>query len=72
MDLLLGAVSDTYKGRGLNVLMGISLMETALAKGLEMMDSHLVLEENRLMRAELEKLGGNLSKRYRIFVKNLN
>ena len=35
------------------------------------MDSHLVLEENKLMRAELEKLGGNLSKRYRIYRKLL-
>lgn len=72
LDLLLGAVADAYRGRGLNVLLGISLMESARKKGLDIMDSHLVLEENWLMRAELEKLGGDLSKRYRIFIKNLN
>ena len=71
LDLLLGAVADNYRGRGLSVLMGISLMETARKKGLRVMDSHLVLEENRLMRAELEKLGGILSKRYRIYRKLL-
>jgi len=71
LDLLLGAVSESYRGRGLNVLMGISLMEVARKKGLTTMDSHLILEENRLMRAELEKLGGVLSKRYRIYQKRL-
>jgi GNAT superfamily N-acetyltransferase len=71
MDLLLGAVDDQYRGRGLNVLMGTALMDSARKKGLTVMDSHLILEENRLMRAELEKLGGELYKRYRIFHKTL-
>lgn len=71
LDLLLGAVGEKYRGRGLNVLLGISLMETARKKGMKFMDSHLILEENRLMRAELEKLGGTIYKRYRIFRKAL-
>ncbi|HMT28042.1 MAG TPA: hypothetical protein PKD91_02060 [Bacteroidia bacterium] len=71
LDLLLGAVADKYRGRGLNVLLGISLMETARGMGMKIMDSHLILEENRLMRAELEKIGGVLYKRYRIFIKKL-
>jgi hypothetical protein len=71
LDLLLGAVSEKYRGRGLNVMMGISLMQTARKLGMEFMDSHLILEENRLMRAELEKLGGIVYKRYRIFQKNI-
>ncbi len=71
LDLLLGAVSKNYRGRGLNVLLGISLMDTARKKGLTVMDSHLILEENHLMRAEMEKLGGELHKRYRIYHKEL-
>ncbi len=71
LDLLLGAVDEKYRGRGLNVLLGISLMNSARKKGMKIMDSHLILEENRLMRAELEKLGGSLYKRYRIFKKVL-
>jgi len=71
LDLLLGAVNEKYRGRGLNVLLGISVMETARKKGMKFMDSHLILEENRLMRAELEKLGGTIYKRYRIFRKSL-
>ncbi|MBL0342775.1 MAG: hypothetical protein IPP71_18925 [Bacteroidetes bacterium] len=71
LDLLLGAVAEKYRGRGLSVLLGISLMKTARSMGMKTMDSHLVLEENRLMRAELEKLGGVIYKRYRIFSKNI-
>jgi len=71
LDLCLGAVSENYRGRGLNVLLGISLMQTARKKGLLQMDSHLILEENRKMRAELEKLGGVLHKRFRIYSKQL-
>lgn len=71
LDLLLGAVRKDYRGRGLNVLMGTSLMETAREMGMDTMDSHLILEENYKMRAELEHLGGTVSKRYRIFIRNL-
>jgi hypothetical protein len=67
LDLLLGAVAPSFRGRGINVLMGVALMKSALKKGMTVMDSHLVLEENRLMRAELEKIGGTLAKRYRIY-----
>jgi hypothetical protein len=69
LDLLLGAVSQHYRGSGMNVLLGISLMKSARKKGLKYMDSHLILEENRMMRAEMEKIGGKLTKRYRIYQK---
>jgi len=71
LDLLLGAVAGNYRKRGLNVLMGISLMETARKLGMTTMDSHLILEENKLMRGEIEKLGGTIHKRYRIYRKFL-
>jgi len=35
------------------------------------LDSHLVLETNLRMRAELERLGGVVWKRYRMYVKEL-
>ena len=71
LDLLLGAVDTRHRGKGLNVMMGVALMESARRLGMKTMDSHLILEENILMRAELEKLGGKISKRYRIFQKEL-
>lgn len=72
LDLLLGAVDTRHRGKGLNVMMGVALMESARRLGMKTMDSHLILEENILMRSELEKLGGKISKRYRIFQKEID
>ncbi len=69
IDLLLGTVSEHYRGRGLNVMLGVALMKSARNKGMKIMDSHLIMEDNRLMRAEMEKIGGKLCKRYRIYQK---
>lgn len=71
LDLLLGAVHPSYRGRGLTTLLAHSLFEAAHARGLTFIDSHLVLETNHLMRAEFEKMGGHIYKRYRVFSKNL-
>lgn len=69
LDLLLGAVKEEYQGRGLTSILGIKLMETAKKYGLTYMDSHLVLESNLKMRAEVERLGAKIYKRYRVFMK---
>jgi hypothetical protein len=69
IDLLLGTVSEHYRGRGLNVMLGVALMKSVRNKGMKIMDSHLIMEDNRLMRAEMEKIGGKLCKRYRIYQK---
>lgn len=71
LDLLLGAVRPDLQGRGLTCALGIALLESARARGFTHMDSHLVLEGNRRMRAELERLGGAVWKRYRIYHKHL-
>jgi len=69
LDLLLGAVRSNYRGKGLTVMLGKSLMETASKRGLETMDSHLILETNSRMRAECENVGGKVYKRYRVYKK---
>lgn len=71
LNLLLGAIKSEYRGKGINVLMGKSLIESANKRGLTIMDSHLILEKNLVMRAECEKLGGVLRKRYRVYQKLL-
>jgi GNAT superfamily N-acetyltransferase len=71
LDLLLGAVKPDYQGLGLTAALGIKLIESAKKAGLTHMDSHLILETNRLMRAEVERLGGTVWKRYRIYSKTL-
>lgn len=71
LDLLLGAVKPKYRGKGLTALLGKSLMQTAASCGLETMDSHLILETNKLMCAECENVGGKIYKRYRVYKKML-
>ncbi len=71
LDLLLGAVRPDLQGRGLTCVLAIELLEEARRRGLTHMDSHLVLETNRRMCAEVERLGGQVWKRYRVYGKEL-
>jgi len=71
LDLLLGAVKKEYQGRGLDVLMGTAMMRSAKNAGFECLDSHHELETNVKVRAEMQRMGGQIHKRYRIFQKPL-
>jgi hypothetical protein len=71
LDLLLGAIKQDYRGRGLDVLMGAAMMRSALNAGFELIDSHHELETNTSIRAEMERVGGQVYKRLRIFQKDL-
>jgi len=71
LDLLLGAIKEKHRGRGLDVLMGVKMIMSAREAGMEMMDTHHELEENVKVRAEMEKMGGKLYKKYRVYQKPL-
>ncbi|KAF0237769.1 MAG: hypothetical protein FD181_1634 [Prolixibacteraceae bacterium] len=71
LNLLLGGIAPEYQGRGLDVMMGIKLIESAKRAGKTIIDSHLELETNLKVRAEMEKMGGKVYKRYRIYQKVL-
>jgi len=71
LDLLLGAIKEPYRGRGLDVLMGVGMIMSAHEAGLEVMDTHHELESNVLVRGEMEKMGGKLYKKFRVYKKNL-
>jgi len=71
LDLLLGAVKESYRGRGLDVLMGVGMIMSAREAGLEVIDTHHELESNVRVRAEMEKMGGKLYKKFRVYKKNL-
>ena len=53
--MLLGAIKDEYRNSGLDALMGMRILEEAQVQGMEIIDSHLILEHNLKMRAEYEK-----------------
>jgi hypothetical protein len=71
LDLLLGAVKEKYRGMGLDVLMGFKILTSAREAGFEYLDSHHEMESNVKVRAEMEKMGGKVYKRFRVFQKNL-
>ena len=70
-DLLLGAVKDDLKNIGLDTMLAKAMLKSANEQGLEVIGSHVVMGTNTQMRAEVEKLGGEIYKRYRIFQKDL-
>jgi hypothetical protein len=71
LDLLLGAIKEKYRGMGLDVMMGVKTLLSASEAGLEVMDTHHELEENVKVRAEMERMGGKVYKRFRVFKKEL-
>lgn len=70
--LLAGAIRKDFQGIGLDALMGKKMLETAHRRGIRLINSHLELETNLKVRAEMERAGGKVSKMYRIFGKDLS
>lgn len=71
LDLLLGAIDEPYRGRGLDILMGWQMIESARKAGIETFETNLVLETNTSMRAEYERTGARLYKVFRVYQKDL-
>jgi GNAT superfamily N-acetyltransferase len=69
--MLLGGVRKDYRGKGIDVLMAVKMLEASIEQKMEQIDLHLVLETNTKMRAECERIGGTIIKRFRIYQKDL-
>ncbi len=69
--LLLGGIKPEYRNSGLDVMMGIKMMESASQRDMETLESHLILEVNTPMIGEVKKVDGKLIKKFRIFQKDL-
>lgn len=69
--MLLGGVRKDYRGRGIDVLMAVKMLQASIEHKMEVIDLHLVLETNTKMRAECERIGGKIIKRFRIYQKDL-
>jgi hypothetical protein len=71
LDLLLGAVKEEYRGVGLDGLMATRMLASAMEAGFEFMDTHHEMEANVRVRGEMERAGGQVYKKFRVFQKNL-
>jgi ribosomal protein S18 acetylase RimI-like enzyme len=69
--MMLGGVKKDYRGKGLEVLMGVKILQSGIKHKMEMIDSHLVLESNLKMRGEYERIGCQVVKKFRIYQKEL-
>ncbi len=71
LDLLLGAIREEHRGKGLDVLMGADMLTEAAAAGLKIVDTHHELEYNTAVQAEMKRMNGVIYKRYRVYQKIL-
>jgi hypothetical protein len=69
--LMLGGIKAAQQGKGLDVLMGIKMLESTFKRSYKTIDSHLELETNIKVRAEMERMGGQIIKKFRIYQKNI-
>ncbi|HUX59318.1 MAG TPA: hypothetical protein VMV77_20265, partial [Bacteroidales bacterium] len=54
--MMLGGVKKEYRGKGLDVLMGVKILQSGINHKMDTVDSHLVLENNTRMRSEYERI----------------
>ncbi|MBW6514993.1 MAG: hypothetical protein K0B81_00060 [Candidatus Cloacimonetes bacterium] len=71
LDVYLGAIKESYRGKGVDILMGYHMLTSAIATGYEYIDSHHEMETNTKVRAEMERVGGQVYKRFRLYQKSL-
>jgi len=71
LNLLLGAVRPDYQNRGLDIVVGAAVLESARKQKMKFVDSHLEMETNNRVRAEMEHMDGKIYKTYRVFGKSL-
>jgi ribosomal protein S18 acetylase RimI-like enzyme len=69
--MMLGGVKKEYRGKGLEVLMGVKILQSGIKHKMDTLDSHLVLEDNSKMRGEYERVGCTVVKKFRIYQKDL-
>ncbi|HNT93276.1 MAG TPA: hypothetical protein PKJ71_06215 [Bacteroidales bacterium] len=69
--MMLGGVKKDFRGKGIDVLMGVKILQDAINSRMETIDSHLVLEDNLRMRGEYERIGCKVVKKFRIYQKDL-
>ena len=56
-----------YHGRGLDAILYVNTAKAVLRRGYRWMDMSLVAEENTKVRLLVEKMGGRIFKRYRVY-----
>ena len=69
--MMLGGVKKEYRGKGLDVLMGVKILQSGIKHKMDTIDSHLILENNIKMRSEWDRINTHVVKKFRIYQKDL-
>jgi len=69
--MMLGGIKKEFRGQGVDVLMAVKILDSCIKHKMDSIDIHLVLETNTRMRAEAERVGGQIIKKFRIYQKSL-
>jgi ribosomal protein S18 acetylase RimI-like enzyme len=69
--MMLGGVKKEFRGKGIDVLMGVKILQDGIKSGMKTLNSHIVLEDNLRMRGEYERIGCKVVKKFRIYQKDL-
>jgi hypothetical protein len=70
--LMIGGIKPSHQGMGIDVLMGVKMLEACARRGIKHIHSHLELEENHKIRGEMERMGGEVCKVHRVYVKSFS
>lgn len=69
--LMIGGIRASHQGTGIDVMMGVKMLEACARRGIKHIHSHLELEDNHKIRGEMEKMGGQVCKVHRVYIRSL-
>lgn len=71
LQFLMVGIHPDYQGQGIFTLFAEHLKKVIHEAGMEWIDSHLELEDNWAIRKWMERLGGEVYRRYRAYIKTI-
>ncbi len=71
-NTMLGAVKPSYQKQGLDIFLSLTTINSAKKAKMTSVDTHVVMENNNDMMAEMKRYGAFLIKRYRVYQKTID
>lgn len=71
MRVLTLGLLEEYRGKGIDALLYLGLIRNGAARGITECEQSWILEDNEKMNAAIERLGGRLYRRYRLYERPL-
>ena len=71
LDFYLAGIKEKYRGHGIDLMMVLDVINSAIEKGVKYTESNPELESNKKIQAQWKYFNPTLHKRRRIFIKNI-